>query len=59
MVCPLLLLLLLLLCCCYETVARLDSHLVELEYLENNNLTVTEYLEALGALETDVVLLPK
>jgi hypothetical protein len=46
---------------CYstETAARIESHMVELEYLENNNLTVPEYLEALRDHETDVVLLPR
>ena len=42
-----------------ETVARIESHMVELEYLEKNNLTVSEYLQALRDHETDVVLLPR
>ena len=42
-----------------ETAARIKSHMVELEYLENNNLTVSEYLEALRDHETDVVLIPR
>ena len=42
-----------------ETAARIESHVVELEYLENNNLTVPEYLEALRDHETDVVLIPR
>ena len=42
-----------------ETSARMESHVVELEYLENNNLTVSEYLEALREHETDIVLLPR
>ena len=41
-----------------ETAARIESHVVELEYLENNNLTVPEYLEALRDHETDIVLIP-
>ena len=41
-----------------ETAARIESHMVELEYLENNNLTVPEYLEALRDHETDIVLIP-
>jgi hypothetical protein len=42
-----------------ETVARIESHRVELEYLENNDLTVDEYLSALRDHETELVLLPR
>ncbi len=42
-----------------ETTARLESHMVELEYLENNKLTVSEYLKDLREHETDIVLIPR
>lgn len=42
-----------------ETVARIESHRVELEYVEKNHLTVDEYLTALREHETDIVLLPR
>jgi len=42
-----------------ETAARIESHKVELEYLEKNDLTVDEYLKQLREHETDVVLLPR
>ena len=41
----------------HENAARIDTHAVELDYLERNNLSVSEYRDMLVKHETDIVLL--
>lgn len=42
-----------------ENTARIETYGTELEYLENNHLTVSEYLASLREHETGIVLLPR